>query len=154
MIIGAVEIMPTPTISVLGVYKPSVSEDVYREQWQVTESDEQTKEHFDNLVLIEAVIDHLDSRFKTVDLGQPSSDGDVNRFQCAYDEALLSSDGNSVLARNMDCVSGLGPLRFAFYLHCYDPARPLHWSYGEVACPRVPPVPDRLKKLIPYNACS
>jgi hypothetical protein len=146
--------MPTPTISVLGVYKPDIPEDVYREQWQITESDDLTKEHFDKLVLIEAVIDHLDDRFKTIDFGQPSSTGNTNQFQCAYDEALLSSDGNSVLAREMDCIRGPGSLRFAFYLHYYDPDRPLQWSYGQVECPPVRPIPGRLKALVPYVACS
>ena len=146
--------MPTPTFSVLGVYAPDIPENVYREQWEVTGSDEETKEHFDKLVLIEGVIDHIDERFKTIELGQPSLTGDPNRFMCAYDEALLSSDGNSVLAREMGCISGAGPLRFAFYLHYYDPDRPLHWSYGQVQCPPIQPVPVRLKTLVPYNACS
>lgn len=73
---------------------------------------------------------------------------------CAYDEALLSSDGNHIIAREMNCIGGAGPLRFAFYLHYYDPDRPLHWSYGQVQCPPIRPVPVRLKSLVPYNACS
>ena len=143
--------MPTPTIIVLGVYKPHISEDVYREQWQVTDSDEATRIHFENLVLIEAVIDHLDDRFKAIDFGQPSLTGDPNQFQCAYDETLLSPDGNSVLARHVDCIRGTGLLRFVFYLHCYDPERPLNWSYGQAECPPVEPVPGRLKSLVPYT---
>src|SRR6202011_3806573 len=102
--------MPTPTFTVLGVYAPDIPENVYREQWEVTGSDEDTKEHFDKLVLIEGVIDHVDERFKTIEFGQPSLAGDPNRFMCAYDEALLSPDGNSILAREMDCIGGPGPL--------------------------------------------
>jgi len=146
--------MANPTIIVLGVYKPDIPEDVYQEQWAVTESDEATKEHFDKLVLIEAVIDAIDGQFKTIDFGQSSVSGDPKQFQCAYDEALLSSDGRRVLARHMDCIKGPGMLRLAFYLHYYDPARPLQWSYGEVQCPVVLPIPERLKILVPYTACS
>ena len=57
------------------------------------------------------------------------------QFQCAYDEALLSSDGNSVIDRRMNSVFGTGSLRFAFYLRFYDAEHPLEWTYGEVECP-------------------
>jgi len=36
-------------------------------------------------------------------------------------------------------------LRFAFYLHFYDPARPLESLYGLVECPTIQPVPVQLK---------
>lgn len=56
--------MPTPSILILGVYKPDIPADVYREQWDVTGSDEQTNAHFKGLVLIEAVVEQFDDRFK------------------------------------------------------------------------------------------
>ena len=87
------------------------------------------------------------------EMGQPYTLGDYpDHFQCGYDEALLSSDGESVIERSMGCVKGEGPLRFAFYLHFYDPNRPLHWSYGQAQCPPIEAVPRRLKKLVPYRA--
>jgi hypothetical protein len=114
-----------------------------------------TKAHFEGLVLIEAVVEHIDDRIKMAEMGQPYILGNYpDHFQCAYDEALLSSDGKSLIERRMGCVRGEGPLRFAFYLHFYDAARPLHWSYGQVKCPPVEPVPKRLKRLVPYNACT
>lgn len=147
--------MPTPNIIILGVYKPDVPKRVYREQWRVTGSDERTKAHFDSLVLIEAVVEQIDGRFKMGELGQPYIRGDYpNNFQCAYDEALLSSDGNTVIGRSSHCVKGEGPLRFAFYLHFYDANRPLHWSYGQIQCPSIEPVPRRLKQLVRYRACT
>ena len=125
--------MPTPRIAVLGVYKPDIPARVYKQQWKVTGSDERTAAHFRDLVLIEAVVEHIDGRFKMVELGQPYTRGDYKaHFQCAYDEALLSSDGKIVIERRMKCVKGPGPLRFAFYLHFYDANRPLQWSYGQV----------------------
>jgi hypothetical protein len=47
--------MTEPTLTVIGVYRPLISEETWREQWQVTEDDNATREHFDGLVLIEAV---------------------------------------------------------------------------------------------------
>jgi len=41
-------------------------------------------------------------------------------------------------------VQGTGPLRFAVYLHFYDPQRPLLWQGGELTCPPVQEAPVRL----------
>ena len=147
--------MPEPKIFIVGVYKPLISRDVYRKQWQITGSKELTQEHFQNLVLIEAVVSNLDGKLQMKDLGQPMEDTRYPpNFQCAYDEALLSADGNTLIDRRMNCVHGTGPLRFAFYLHFYDSKRPLHWTHGEVECPIIQPVPNRLKSLLPYRACN
>jgi hypothetical protein len=147
--------MPMPRIAVLGVYKPHIPARVYKQQWRVTGSDERTAAHFKDLVLIEAVAEHIDGRFKMAEMGQPYARGDYkDHFQCAYDEALLTSDGGAVIERGMKCVKGSGLMRFAFYLHFYDANRPLQWSYGQVQCPPVEPVPRRLKHLVPYRACT
>ena len=144
--------MPTPRIAILGVYKPKIPVAVYWEQWRVTASYERTKAHFKDLVLIEALVEHIDARFKMSELGQPDKLIDKpGSFQCAYDEALLSSDGETVLERDMNCVKGEGLLRFAFYLHFYDANRPLQWSYGQTECPPVEAVPRRLRVLVPYS---
>lgn len=145
----------TPTVSVLGVYKPQIPARVYKEQRRVTGSDEKTKAHFKDLVLIEVVIEPLDARLKMIELGQDYTRGDFeDHFQCAYDEALLSSDGETVLKREMNCVKAPGTVRFAFYLHFYDPKCPLESSYGQVLCPPVEVVPKRLKRLVPYRSCT
>jgi len=147
--------MTRPSIAILGVYKPDIPTRVYKQQWKVTGSDERTKTHFKDLVLVEAVVEQIDGRFKMIELGQPYTRGDYkDHFQCAYDEALLSADGKTVIERRMDCVKGSGLLRFAFYLHFYDASRPLESSYGQVQCPPVKPIPKRLKYLVPYRACT
>lgn len=147
--------MLTPRLVILGVYKPEVTKRVYREQLKVTGSDERTKAHFKDLVLIEALVEHIDARFKMGELGQLYTRGDYpDNFQCAYDEALLTLDGKAVIERSMKCVRVADLQRFAFYLHFYDASRPLQWSYGEVDCPAVEPVPTRLKRLVPYRACD
>jgi DNA-directed RNA polymerase subunit RPC12/RpoP len=145
----------TPRINLLGVYKPDISARLYKQQRRVTGSEAKTEAHFRDLVLIEAVIEQIDDRFNMGDFGQSYARGDYkDHFQCAYDEALLSQDGKTVVERNANCVKGSGNLRFAFYLHFYDPRRPLRWSYGQVQCPAIEPISTRLQSLVPYRALT
>jgi hypothetical protein len=148
--------MGNPHLTVLGVYRPTVSEEAWQEQWQVTGSDDETKEHFDKLVLIEAIVDGLNEPFKMGDFGQmqPDHPDDPRYMQVGYDEGLLSSDGETLIERDMHCVHGTGRLRFAVYLHFYHPDRPLQWQGGVVNCPPIQDVPVRLMMLMPYNACT
>jgi hypothetical protein len=107
--------MPTPSIIILGVYKPDISSEVYQEQWQVTDSDEGSNAHFEDLVLIEAVVDEIDDRFKLIEIGQPQALQDYpNHFQCAYDEALLSADSSKSSKEELTAsrVNALFALRF------------------------------------------
>ena len=119
--------MANPQLTVLGVYRPVINEETWREQWQVTEDDGLTKDHFDKLVLIEAIVEGLDEPFNMLSFGQIEVvyPNDLNRFQVGYDEGLLSADGQTLIERTMGCVEGTGPLRFAAYLHQYDPTRPV-----------------------------
>ncbi len=114
------------------------------------------KEHFDHLVLIEALVENLNEPFKMGKFGQMQRDfpNDPRYMQVGYDEGLLSADGETLVQRDMDCVNGTGALRFAVYLHLYDPESPLLWQYGSVACPAIEDAPSRLMLLMPYNACS
>ena len=124
--------MPEPKIEILGVYRPHIPEDVYQEQWQVTGSDEETKEHFHGLVLIEAIIHKIDDQFNISKIGQqPPDSDDPNYFQVPYDEALLSSDGQTLIQRKMNCVHGTGSIRFAFYftsIRSVEAARNFLWT--------------------------
>jgi hypothetical protein len=122
----------------------------------VTCDDDQTREHFDKLVLIEAVVDGHDEPFDMGSFGQMLIEfpDDPSRMMVGYDEGLLSADGESLIERNMDCVHGSGPLRFAVYVHEYDPERSLQWQRGEVICPPVQEAPVRLMMLMPYNAST
>jgi hypothetical protein len=132
--------VPDPAIFIVGVYKPDIPEAVYREQWKVTGTDGRTQEHFGRLVLIEAVVTNVDDKFKLKHFGQTLDHPMFPpQFQCAYDEALLSAEGNCVIDRSMNCVFGTGSLRLAFYLHFYDAERPLDWTYEKVECPPLNP---------------
>ncbi|MGA2434854.1 MAG: hypothetical protein ABSG25_06170 [Bryobacteraceae bacterium] len=148
--------MAEPRLNVIGVYRPQISAETWHEQWEATEDDEVTRAHFDKLVLIEAIVEGLTEPFDMCKFGQMQVDfpNDTSRMMVGYNEGLLSADGETLIQREMDCVRGSGPLRFAAYLHLYDPQRPLQWQNGEVICPPVKDMPVRLLLLMPYNACS
>jgi len=121
------------SLKVIGVYRPVISAETWREQFQVTEDEQATREHFEKLVLIEAVVEGLTGRFDFSKFGQVLSGyrNYPDNMQCGYDEGLLSADGETLIQRRIHCVQGTGPLRFAVYLHFYDPQRPLLWQGGE-----------------------
>ena len=148
--------MAEPRLTITGIYRPQISAETWQEQWQVTADDDQTREHFDKLVLIEAIAEGLAEPFDISKFGQMQADfpDDPRHMQVGYDEGLLSFDGETLIQRKMNCVQGTGPLRFAAYLHLYDPDQPLLWQGGKVTCPPVEDMPVRLLLLMPYNACS
>ena len=148
--------MADPQLTILGVYRPEISKETWQEQFEVTGDEEYTCEHFSKLVLIEAIVEHLEQPFDMGEFGQMSADfpADPKHMQVGYDEGLLSRDGETLVQRRMDCVQGTGALRFAVYLHMYDCERPLKWQHGEVMPPLIQDIPARLLMLMPYNACS
>jgi hypothetical protein len=145
--------MAEPSLTILGVYRPQISPETWQEQWQITADDQETHEHFADLVLIEGVVEHLTEPFDLDSFGQMRLAflNDPMRFMCGYDEGLLAADGETLIDRGMDCIHGSGALRFAVYLHQYDSDRPLKWQHGEVTCPPVTDAPVRLMMLMPYN---
>lgn len=84
----------------------------------------------------------------------PDFPDDLSHMQVGYDEAMLSRNGELLIQRQMDCVHGTGQLRFAVYLHRYDPNQALLWARGQVTCPPVQDAPVRLMMLVPYCACT
>src|SRR5690349_18740119 len=153
VVLGGLKAGTQPRLTVLGVFRPTISTETWKEQWEITADDEYTREHFDRLVLIEALVEGLSGRFDMTKFGQMDIHypNDLRRMQVGYDEGLLSADGESLIQRRMKCVHGTGTLRFAVYLHLYDPNRPLQWQHGEVICPPVQDAPVRLMLLMPYR---
>lgn len=145
--------MTEPKLTILGVYRPEISAETWQEQWEVTEDDDWTREYFDKLVLIEAIVEGLADAFRMDEFGQMqlAFPDDPMRRLVGYDEGLLSADGETLVSRETNCVHGSGPLRFAVFLQFYDPQRPVQWQGGEVACPPVKEMPVRLSLLMPYN---
>ena len=70
--------------------------------------------------------------------------------QAAYDEVFLSDDGTTVVSDHRP-PPGAKHVRLVFWLHYYDPARPIVTSDGPVWPPEMSPMPDRLSKLVQYE---
>ena len=104
------------------------------------------------LVLIDVSISDTDDRFELGQFTQEMPGAPREAWQVPYDEALLSLDGTTVLARWAGCAKSLADARIAFYFHYYDPVQPVQWSYGELSCPTPQPVGERLLALVPYNS--
>jgi hypothetical protein len=107
--------MSAPRLTILGVYRPQIPPETWQDQFEVTDDEKLTREHFAGLVLIEAIVEGLEEPFEMVKFGQrhPELSADPNIMQVGYDEGLLSSDGEALIQREMNCVHGTGPLRFA-----------------------------------------
>jgi len=103
------------------------------------------------LALFEVTLENLDERFRISDFTQEMPETPRTHWQVPYDEALLSSDGMQLLARNSKCTRGLRGGRIAFYFHYCDPSKPMFWTYGQFCGPPVQTVPRRLWDLIPYS---
>ncbi len=159
-----------PELKILGVYQLDVTPDVFAAQLPMYGNEEQCRDHFSSVVLIEAVVLNCDSGFSLDKFKQPRPmipnlgihphpNGlhgipPEGSFQAPWDEGLMSADGKQLMARSLGCVKGQGKVRFAFYLHYWDEAFPLEWTYGAVACPAPQTMPERLKRLMPYRPCD
>ena len=136
------------------MYQLDVTPEVFAAQLPMYGDEDQCRHHFSSVVLVEAV---AETRGGTVDLDSVTQTNTTYQgvgSQAPWDEGLLSPDGESVLARTMNCVKGEGAVRFAFYMHFWDSRRPLTWKQGDIQCPQPEPMPDRLKKLMPYRPCD
>ena len=62
--------MKEPSLNVIGVYRPVISDETWRQQFQVTGDEQLTRGHFEKLVLIEAVVEGLTGRLDFSKFGQ------------------------------------------------------------------------------------
>ena len=76
-------------------------------------------------MLFDITLNDLDGRFRIGDFTQEMPGALEKAWQCAYDEALLSTDGTEVIARRSTCARGLRRGRVAFYFHYWPSARHL-----------------------------
>jgi len=100
------------------------------------------------LVLFDVIISDVDDQFSVDHFAQEMEGFDSP--QAAYDEAILSTDGR-LLKRKQGCANHLRNGRVAFYLHYYDPDKPVRWTYGLFRCPSPQLIPALLWKLMPYT---
>ena len=144
----------TPTLTVLGVYQLDITPELFAKQLLMYGDEARCRDHLSSVVLIEAVASDFDERFNLSHFTQPNPGYPHGTAQAPWDEGLLSNDGEVLSARKINCVRGRGPLRFAFYMHYWNPQLPLRWTYGEVFCPAPQPMPVRLEILMPYRPCD
>jgi hypothetical protein len=149
--------MSEPSIECLSVYVVPCDDGPWREDLDnsyrslgLLDETEEYRRRVISIVLVEVVVKGADSSF---DAGQfrQAMERDDRSPQVAYDEALLSPDGRAVVKRGQGCADGITEGRICFFLHYYDPTRPIQWSFGEFTCSDPIPMPERLARLVPYQ---
>ena len=110
---------------------------------QRRQAERSARDEISSIAMIEVIVENRNERFDIGDFVQPGSD------QAAYDEAFLSPDGTSVLSRLGP--PDVEPLRLAFFMHYFDPEKPLATSYGQLPVPSMQEMTDRLQSLVPYQ---
>ncbi len=154
--------MSEPRIEIVGIYELPVTEDLFSQQFEIlyggpmseeqrAEAEEQCREQLSSIVLVEALIENRDERFSVFDFTQPQDGVAKDNWQVAYGEAFLTLDGNSLLVERWNEAPETGDLHVAFFLHFWDETKPLFTSYGELTCPSVSEMPERLRTLVPYE---
>ena len=149
--------MIEPSIECLGVYVVPCDDAPWREELDnsyrslgLLDETEAYRMRVISIVLVEVAVSGADSSF---DAGQfqQAMERDDRSPQVAYDEVLLSPDGQAVLKRGQGCADGITEGRLCFFLHYYDRTRPIRWSFGEFTCPEPLPMPAHLARLVQYQ---
>jgi hypothetical protein len=149
-------------VEVLGVYRLPVTDELFREQFDILYGREMTadegrsaerdcREQLESVVLVEAVVSNRDNQFGVGDFSQARPGESEDSRQVAWAEAFLKADGESLSVARWSNVPTDEPLRIAFFIHYWDSSLPLRSSYGEVTCPTPQPMPERLRRLVPYE---
>ena len=148
--------MDSPKLEIIGVYRIPFTEELYKKAYEVKYSGysipfwrkgkikKTLKEELSSIALIEIIVKKPDNKFNMGDFGQPNSD------QAPYDEAFLNPEGTQIISRGFD-VPNSDEIRILFFLHFFDPEQPLKTSYGQLTCPKIKEIPDRLKQIIDYE---
>jgi hypothetical protein len=154
--------MPEPTIRVLGVYALPVTEELLQEQTDIhyganltcearQQAEGKCREQLQSTVLVEALVRNRDHRFRGGDFCQPLDGIDSGNWQVAWAEAYSSLDGASRLEARWPGPPEAKDFRVAFFIHYWEDDVPLMSSYGELRCPAVQEMPERLRRLVPYE---
>ncbi|HLF06817.1 MAG TPA: hypothetical protein VI893_06575 [Thermoplasmata archaeon] len=143
-------------VEVLGVYRVAPRKALLQQAMQVKygglpeskselkEAERHVREELDNLVLIEILVRGPRRRGWIGGLCQPGSD------QRAYEESFLSPGGRRVLSRYERGEPKSESVRLAFFLHFFDPGKPLVTPWGDVPLPKTRAMSRRLRRLVAY----
>ena len=154
--------MNKPEVEVLGVYQLPVTDDLFREQFDIlygfpmsrrqrAEAERQCREQLASVVLIEVSVRNRDDQFDVSDFAQGPAGVPWENRQVAWAEAYLTPDGEGLIVERWSEPPQSGDLRIAFFLHYWQSDEPLRTSYGDVKCPAIQEMPDRLRRLVPYE---
>lgn len=153
--------MARPQIKVLGVYRLAVTKQLLQEQfdilygYQTSEAERRRskrycKRQLESVALLEVLVKDPDESFDLKDFTQERDGVDRGSWQAAWAEAFLTFNGTGLLVeRRGDPPTGRS-FRCAFFLHYYQPDKPLITSYGSHNCPPVKEMPERLQRLVPF----
>ncbi len=154
--------MSSPSVEVLGVYRLPVTDEMVAEQIEAQyggglsrsdrqEAEQQCLEQLASVALIEALVRHCDERFDIGDFTQPVAGAPRDDWQAAWAEVFLSLEGDDLAVEDSLDAPEVRDVRLAFYLHEWQEGVPLQTTYGDVPCPPVQPMPERLAMLAPYE---
>lgn len=150
--------MTTNPVQLLGIYTLAVSDEMICEQ-AANLYDEPSEEEFEEIraqlastVLIEVLVTDAGKKFRVDDFTQAVDSQPHENWQAAWAETFLSTDGESLLCERWASLpSGVKSYRVAFFLHEWQPGRPLITSFGELPTGEPQPMPERLQRLVPYE---
>ena len=150
------------SVEILGAHPIEVSEELLRQACEIrhgapdlddrarAEAEQVVADDLARTVLIEARIRGRDRALFLGDFGQSAGDVVQPDDPVAYDERFLDDDGTDILWTVLEKVRG-PDVRVVFFLHQYDPQRPILTSYGPVSAPAPAPMPARLARIIWYT---
>jgi hypothetical protein len=115
------------------------------------QAERQCREQLSSIVLVEAIVRNRDDRFDIGQFTQPQDGVPQQNWQVPWAEAYLTPDGQALAVDRWSDPPASGNLRVAFFMHLWQPDKPLRSSYGEVTCPAVQKMPERLAQLVPYE---
>lgn len=153
--------MTRPRIAVLGAYRLKVTKPLIKQQFRELYHYEMSEDQFrealrhctqqlHSVVLLEVLVENRDARFRLADFTQQLDAVPRSSWQAAWAEAYLTADGESLLVERWQPLPDVDTFRIAFFLHYFQPGRPLLSSYGQLECPPLVDMPPRLTKLAPF----
>jgi hypothetical protein len=148
--------MSNEIIRILGVYRVPFTKDLLKNACELKYGDdipkadkpkieELLREELSNIVLIELMIENVETTPDLTSFHQTGSD------QAAYDEHYFSEDGEEVIGDFCCEPPKTDHYRVGFFLHFYDASKPLETSWGPINLPEMVELPNRLAKLMPYS---
>jgi hypothetical protein len=145
-------------IRLVGVYRlPMTDAMVYAQARELygdapsADDVEQVRKQLRSTVLVEVLVSGADAGFRVGDFTQADSKEPRDNWQAAWAEAYLSPDGEALLAKGEAPPGERTDLRLAFYLHAWHADRPLETSFGRIAAAAPSAMPERLRRLVPYE---